>query len=225
MKNQDLDDIQSITGHRFTDQGMLHDALTHASTGQKNNYERLEFLGDRVLGLIVAQLLYEHFPEESEGDLAKRLAALVQGRFLAKIAREIDLGRFVQFSEAERVAGGADNENILADVFESLVGALYLDSNLEVCRNFIGNLWADHFFTMEKPPQHPKTTLQEWAQSQGLPLPTYEITGQKGPDHAPVFTVTLSLEGYSSVEADGASRQKAEKQAARRFLEQIGSAD
>lgn len=212
--------LQEIIGHNFKDETLLKTALTHSSTGARHNYERLEFLGDRVLGLVVSETLYEKFPDEPEGHLAKRLSALVQGSFLAQISREIGLGQYIIFSESEAASGGAENENILADVFESVIGALYLDSNYDTCRNLIKKLWGDRFDIMEKPPQHPKTKLQEWAQSKNLPLPKYKIIKQSGPDHAPVFELSLSLDGYEDIIVTGPSRQEAEKQAAFAFIKQ-----
>lgn len=221
MAKKPHQDLEKLIGHTFNDPILLKTALTHSSKGAPINYERLEFLGDRVLGLVVAQTLYQKFPTEPEGHLAKRLAALVQGTFLAEIAREMQLGNYIEFSDAEAAAGGSENENILADVFESLIGALYLDSNFETCDALITKLWADRFDTMEKPPQHPKTQIQEWAQSKGLPLPHYKIIGQSGPDHAPVFDVELKVEGYDPVIAQAPSRQLAEKLAATAFMESL----
>ena len=219
MSSQSIEKLQTKIGHIFHDPLLLQTALTHSSTGAGKNYERLEFLGDRVLGLVVAQILYEKFPTEPEGHLAKRLAALVQGSFLAQIAREMKLGEYIDFSHAEAAAGGGDNDNILADVFESLIGALYLDSGFEACEKLITALWGDRFDTMKKPPQHPKTQLQEWAQSKGLELPRYKIVGQSGPDHAPVFDVQLIVDGHAPVNAQAPSRQQAEKLAAMAFLD------
>jgi ribonuclease-3 len=213
-----LQTLQSKIDYSFKDETLLRDALTHSSTGGATNYERLEFLGDRVLGLAVAELLYKKFPNEREGDLAKRLAALVQGSFLAQIAREIDINQAITLSDSERQAGGADNENIMADVFEAVIGALYLDSDFETCRALIERLWGERLHERKSPPQHPKTSLQEWAQGQALPLPAYEITGQSGPDHAPSFEITVTVEGYDAVSASGRSRQEAEKLAAKAFL-------
>ncbi len=217
-----IDDIQKIIGHNFSDQALLKTALTHSSVGQATNYERLEFLGDRVLGLAVAEVLYNKFPNEPEGDMAKRLAALVQGTMLAQVAKEINLGRFIEFSEAERDAGGAENENILADVMEAIIGALYLDGGFEKCQKMVEKLWGEHLYEVKKPPAHPKTELQEWAQGQGLELPVYEIIGQSGPDHAPIFEIELSVDGFEQVRAEGKSRQDAERAAARAFIEQHG---
>jgi ribonuclease III len=210
--------LEERIGHTFSDPALIRAALTHSSAGLKENYERLEFLGDRVLGLAVAELLYARFQDETEGDLARRLASLVQGSFLAVVAQDIELGAHIVFSEAEAHAGGAENENILADVFEALIGALYLDGGFEKCRHMIETLWAGKLDTDSKPPQHPKTRLQEWAQSQGLPLPDYKIVGQHGPDHAPVFDIELTVKGFSPVRAQGRSRQVAERAAAEAFL-------
>ncbi len=217
-----LEDLEREIGHEFKDKDLAQTALTHSSTGKDMNYERLEFLGDRVLGLVVSEILYEKFAGEKEGDLAKRLSSLVQGSWLAKMAHKIDLGAYMDFSIAERVAGGSANENILADGMEALIGAMYLDVGLPQCRTFIENLWGDAFYTLKKPPQHPKTALQEWAQGQGLSLPIYKIVGQSGPDHAPVFDVKLSVQGYEDVIAQGRSRQIAEKEAAKAFLKILG---
>jgi len=215
----DLNPLQEKIGHTFKDIKLLETAFTHSSTGAKHNYERLEFLGDRVLGLAVSETLYQKFPNEPEGHLAKRLSALVQGSFLAQIALEMDLGAFIHFSDSEAASGGADNENILADVFESMIGALYLDTDYETCRTLIQKLWGNHFDTMKKPPQHPKTKLQEWAQSENLGLPHYKITGQSGPDHAPIFDIALNINGYDAITVQGPSRQEAEKRAAAAFIQ------
>jgi ribonuclease-3 len=216
-----LDKLEKLIAYKFKNKALIKDALTHSSTGEETNYERLEFLGDRVLGLVIAQILYDKFPGESEGDLAKRLAALVQGSLLAEIAAQIHLGDYIILSEAERGAGGSAKENILADCFEAMIGAIYLDSGLGPCRAMVENLWSESFFTMKQPPLHPKTRLQEWAQSAGLSLPVYDIINQSGPDHMPVFDVKLSVKGFDSVTGSGRSRQEAEKEAARIFLEKL----
>ncbi len=213
--------LQTRIGHTFSNPELLKIALTHSSTGANENYERLEFLGDRVLGLVVAEMLYARFPKEKEGDLARRLAALVQGSFLAKRSVDLELGQYIAFSEGEAHAGGAENEHILADVFESLIGALYLDAGFEKCQTLIHELWNDKLEVMKEPPLHPKTRIQEWAQSLGLALPAYEIVEQSGPDHAPVFKVAINVTGYDSMTAEGKSRQIAEKEAARVFLKML----
>jgi len=214
-------DIEDEIKYKFTDKTLLKAALTHSSAGGTSNYERLEFLGDRVLGLVIAEFLFKNFPDEQEGDMAKRLAALVQGKTLAQVSSRIPLSDYIIFSEAEAAAGGAENEHILADVFEALIGAIYLDSGLEQCHNLIQTQWADVLVTMKEPPQHPKTALQEWAQGQGLPLPAYEIIGQDGPDHAPIFKIELTVLGYEKISATGRSRAEAEKNAAKIFMANI----
>lgn len=217
--------LEKQIGHAFENKDLLREALTHSSTGEDKDYERLEFLGDRVLGLVMADYLYAKFPDEAEGDLAKRLAALVQGSLLAEVAGEVGLGNYILFSDAEKAAGGAENDNILADVFEALLGAIYLDAGsqagFEKCRTLIEKYWEGRFDKMVRPPLHPKTRVQEWAQGKGLPLPVYEIVEQSGPDHAPVFCVRLSLEGYKPVTAEGRTRQAAEKEAAMIFMRDL----
>lgn len=196
-------------------------ALRHSSLGQQN-YERLEFLGDRILSLSIAELLFKKFPNEKEGDLAKRHTALVQGETLAIMARRISLPDFVQMSEAERQAGGVDNDNILADVMEATIAAYYLAHGLERTAQAIETIWGEALVEMIKPPQDTKTALQEWSQSKGLGLPIYEVTGQEGPDHAPAFTVSVSIEGIGSCIGKASSKRQAEKAAAELMLKQIG---
>jgi ribonuclease-3 len=206
--------LQKKLGHQFADPSLLERALTHSSLGGDSNNERLEFLGDRVLGLVIAELLCKMYPQDSEGDLAKRHAALVQGKILTRLAREIDFGAAIQLSDAERSAGGSNNDNILADGLEAVIGAIYLDGGLAPCRSVICALWQDSVKNMTQPPQDPKTALQEWAQGRGLPLPEYELVGREGPDHAPKFRIRVCVTNYPPATAAGASRRKAEKEAA-----------
>jgi ribonuclease-3 len=216
-----LDAFQDRIGYRFARPDYLALALTHASLGEDRNYERLEFLGDRVLGLVMAELLYKTFPDEAEGNLARRHAALVSGAVVAQCAEKINLADAINLSGAERAAGGARNENTLADAMEALIGAIYLDSGVDPCRILIERLWGDMLHTMDKPPIEPKTELQEWAQARGLPLPIYDIVGRDGPDHAPVFTVEVRVDGFPPVRASGPSRRVAEKTAAQTLLDLI----
>lgn len=218
-----LKDLEKVLGVSIRDKNLFNRALTHASVAGEKNYERLEFLGDRVLGLAMADLLYITFPQEAEGALAKRHAALVQGVTLASIAQELDLGRFVTFSEAERQSGGAANENILADCLEALLGALYLDQGFATCEDLIRRLWGERLMTQTRVPQDPKTELQEWAQGNGLPLPHYEIVGRQGPDHAPIFQICLKVKTVDDVLATGSSRRAAEKAAAKLMLDKISA--
>ncbi len=214
-------ELQKKIGYTFNDEDLLRVAMTHSSTGENQNYERLEFLGDRVLGLVMASLLFAKFPDEKEGDLAKRLASLVQGETLATLADQIALGDYIILSQAERDAGGAENAHILADVFESLIGAIYLDGGFDACKELIAAQWSEVLYTMKQPPQHPKTAIQEWAQARGLSLPQYDIVSQSGPDHAPVFEVELIVKGHPPVRASGRSRAEAEKLVAEEFLKGI----
>lgn len=218
MQADALAEIQKHLGHTFSDQKRLEKALTHSSAGGTYNYERMEFLGDRVVGLVLATALFKIFPDEREGDLAKRHAALVQGKTLAKIAREIGLGDLMQLSDAERAAGGAENDNILADGLEALIGALFLDAGYDACRDAIERLWGDRVKIMRRPPQDPKTALQEWAQARSLSLPTYELLGRSGPDHAPIFEIRVKVGDYPPWAAKGTSRRAAEKLAAAMLL-------
>lgn len=220
-----IEELQDKLEYQFKNPELLRVAVTHSSTGEKDNYERLEFLGDRVLGLVIASLLYRQFPDEKEGDLARRLASLVQGKTIADLSVRISLGDYIIFSDAEAASGGAENDHILADVFESVIGALYIDSGFEECRRLIETHWQDILHTMRRPPQHPKTAIQEWAQARGLPLPNYEITDQIGPDHAPRFEVKLCVKGHSPVTATGKSRAEAEKEAAAEFMSGVSNND
>ncbi len=221
MMAKSIEALQETLKYTFKSPDLLRMALTHASTGAKQNYERLEFLGDRVLGLVIASLLFQKFPDEKEGDMAKRLASLVQGQTLAKLSARLSLGDYILFSDAEAAAGGATNDHILADVFESVIGAIYLDGGYDPCQKLIETHWADTLYTMKKPPQHPKTDIQEWAQGQGLPLPAYDIIGQSGPDHAPIFNIRLTVQGYDPISGEGRSRAEAEKNVAKAFMTHI----
>ncbi|WP_435640494.1 ribonuclease III [Micavibrio aeruginosavorus] len=219
--DQAINDLQDRLNHRFANSDLLRAALTHSSTGAAVNYERLEFLGDRVLGLVLARFLFDTFPHESEGDLARRHAALVSGTTLALVAQAIDLGAALHLSHSERAAGGAENDNILSDVIEAIIGALYLDAGLDPCVSAIESLWGDLLQADLSPPRDPKTALQEWAQGRGHPLPRYTMIERSGPDHAPIFTVSVFVEGFDEVAEQGPSRRTAEKAAATRLLDII----
>ena len=218
MSDEALKILQDRIDYHFKDLWLLQKALTHPSAGSEKNYERLEFLGDRVVGLVMAEELFRHFPEENEGDLAKRHAALVQGRMLTQVARKINIGAAMELSDAERQSGGDQNENILADAVEGLIGAIYIDGGLAESHRVIKALWGKSIKIMRTPPQDPKTALQEWAQGRALPLPKYELVGRSGPDHAPTFEVKVEVEGYPSWTSFGPSRRKAEKEAAGMLL-------
>jgi ribonuclease-3 len=212
-------------GHDFADPDLLERALTHASRnarpGGGDNYERLEFLGDRVLGLIVADLLYHHFADEEEGALARRFAMLVRRETLAEVAEEIDLGPAVILARGEAEAGGQENPAILSDCMEAVIAALYLDGGLETARSFIAAQWTPRLEADPTPPKDAKTELQEWAQGQGLPLPSYSEVGRDGPPHDPRFTIAVSVEGSEAVEGSGSSKRQAEQAAAEALLAKV----
>jgi len=207
--------------HRFAQPALLDEALTHpsAASGAKPDYERLEFLGDRVLGLVVADLLLRRYPDEKEGALAKRYAALVCREALAQIAGEIGLGSHLRLSEGEDAAATRENPACLADSLEAVIAALYLDGGLAVVARFIARHWQGLLEGMPHPPQDPKTRLQEWAQARGLALPDYATVAQAGPDHKPTFQVEVRVEGFSPCRADGPSKRLAETAAAAAFLD------
>lgn len=216
-----LSSVEEKIGYTFKNRDWLKRALTHSSSADDKNYERLEFLGDRVLGLIMAHALFEQFPEESEGGMARRHSALVQGRTIALIGQQNGIGEFIIMSVAERASGGGEKENIVADVMEALFGAIYLDGGLEEARSVILRLWGDNIGTLTDAPMDPKTELQEWVQARGWPLPSYEIVDKTGPDHAPEFVLEVRVEGQTPVTATGPSRRQAEKTAARTMLRHL----
>lgn len=206
---------------------MLACALTHpsvmpnAATGlgsRPSTYQRLEFLGDRVLGLVISERLFYTFPEESEGELARRYAELVSTATLANVARRIQLASHVKFSRGEQAQNGADNSANLADTCEAVIGAVYLDGGIEEARTFIEREWAELIRIQEQPPRDPKTGLQEWTQARGLGLPRYEITSQGGPAHSPTFTIEVHVQGFSATTGQGKSKRYAERLAAEQML-------
>lgn len=221
----DAEVLAERIGHRFRDRRLLRDALRHPSvtaTPQASPYERLEFLGDRVLGLVMAELLLRRFPSEPEGHLARRLAAHVRREALADVARSIELGRHIMMSRGEEVGGGRGNAGTLADCMEAVIGALYLDGGLPVAARFIHAHWEERV-AERRPPRDPKTELQEWAQGRGLPLPRYETLAAEGPDHAPAFTVAVTIAGHPGASAVGASKRTAERAAAEALLATLAS--
>ncbi len=180
----------------------------------------MEFLGDRVLGLLTAEALLQRDPDAREGDLALRLNALVNGETCAAVARAMDLGAALRLSGGETRTGGRDKPSILADACEAVMAALYLDGGLEAAREVFRSFWAEALVDLDSAKgKDPKTALQEWAQGQGKPLPTYRILGREGPDHAPIFTIEAAVFGLEPASAAGPSRQAAEKAAARALLE------
>ena len=221
--------VTAAIGYRFEDTSLLKEAMTHPSINPgdrgaaTHGYERLEFLGDRVLGLVIAEWLLERFADEHEGQLAKRHTALVRREALTGVAQDIGLGSWLLMSSAEEGMGGRDNRAILADACEALIGALYLDGGLDVARAFIRKAWAAGFDRYSRPPQDPKTALQEWAQARGLPLPVYETLDRTGPDHEPVFVVQARVDGHAPARAEGTSKRLAAKRAAQALLDTLAA--
>jgi ribonuclease III len=213
------------SGHVFKDKALLRRALTHTSAARKplDSNERLEFLGDRVLNMLVAELLENTFPHEREGDLAKRHTNLVCAPTLAVIAEEIGLPDHVILSSSEAASGGAQKTNVIADALEALIAALYVDGGLECARQFVHAHWIPHLQSDAGPPQDSKSKLQEWAQGLGLPLPAYETVERQGPDHAPLFTITVTVKDRGKASGTGISKRDAEKAAAEAMLSSLAS--
>ncbi len=226
----DIREFGKVLGHSFSRPDLLQAALTHpglsgqkpAPSGEANTYERLEFLGDRVLGLVMAEWLLERFPGEKEGDIAKRHAALVRRESLDHVARAIGLLSWLRLADSGKGEGQV-NRSVPGDACEAVIGALYLDGGLDVVRRFIRTWWEPLVSQASAPPVDPKTQLQEWLLARGMPLPVYEIVGRTGPDHAPVFDIRASVTGGPSATGSGTSRRDAEKLAARALFEQLES--
>lgn len=213
-------DISTHTNYfpKFRDPSLLEKALTHPSyrRSRVNDFERLEFLGDRVLGVIVAEMLYRIFPKEKEGDLAKRSAVLVNRDVCYEIACQLNMKEYVKVVGADLTK----NTTVLSDAMEAVIGALYLDSGLEATRAFVEPLWRAHIDKTNKPPKDYKSQLQEWSQKRALGIPVYEVKSSSGPAHAPEFVVEVSI-GNDSAQGTGAPRKQAEQEAARAFLNQV----
>lgn len=205
--------------YRFLDPALAELALTHRSVGRPNN-ERLEFLGDALLGVIVAEMLYQAHPHASEGELSRLRAQLVNGQALAVVARELELGEGLKLGPGELKSGGHRRDSILADAFEALVAAVYLDGGFESCRGLVRDLFAQRVADLPRSSKDAKTRLQEWLQARGLPLPTYDLIGSQGDDHAKMFDVACSIAEPASlrVHASGPSRRAAEQEAAELVL-------
>lgn len=218
MSETDYQKLEEIIGYKFKDRHLLQRSLTHSSSNEDYNYQRLEFLGDRVLGLVMAHALFTEFRGENEGGLAKRHTALVQGVTCSIIGQAHHIGDFIILSKSEKDSGVHLNDNIIADVVESLIGAIYIDGGYEIAQEVVLKLWGDNIKTLEDAPQDPKTELQEWVQARGQALPKYDIIDKSGPDHAPEFHIQVSVEGEDPVISKGSSRRQAEKTAARKLL-------
>jgi len=216
-------DFSETLGYRFKDPSLLARALCHPSQapGPLDSNQRLEFLGDRVLGLAISELLYAQFPNENEGALARRLAALVRRDALARVAASLDLGDYLNLGRSEAESGGQQNPANLADALEAIIAAIYLDGGLEAAVQFIRSHWVSMVAEDRDPPRDAKTALQEWSQARGGPLPEYAVVSEEGPPHAPVFEVEVRLPGVPACRAEGASKRVAEQAAAGQMLEKL----
>ncbi|MCP4384866.1 MAG: ribonuclease III [Hyphomicrobiales bacterium] len=217
--------LQRRLGHSFADRTLLERALTHASAVGSDGatYQRLEFLGDRVLGLVVAEMLIDRFPDAAEGELARRLTALVRNESCAAVALELDLGTAMRLGSGEAQSGGRKKAAILGDVCEAVIGALHLDGGIEVVRRFIAEHWGQRMVAWTGPLRDAKTTLQEWAQGRGLGTPMYEIVDRAGPDHAPRFVIEVRAPGLRPASGSGGNRREAEQNAATAMLRREGA--
>jgi ribonuclease III len=215
-----LERLAELLGHRFADPSLLRLATTHSSASARGMAanERLEFLGDRVLGLVIADLLYRRFAAEEEGDLARRFAVLVSRESLAQVAGQIGLAPFLALARGEADSGGRANPAILADACEAVIAALYLGGGLEAARRFIEREWGGLVEQDRRPPQDAKTALQEWAQAAGLKLPSYVVVSSEGPAHDPLFTIEVRVDGLSPATGTGRSKRAAEQAAAAEAL-------
>lgn len=251
MSPDKLKSYQANLGYSFKDQALLREALTHgsaraaepkrskktsqtakskktkpeaklaaAASGIDN--ERLEFLGDRVLGLVVAELLIGHCPQASEGELALRFNAMVRAETCAEIAEKLDLGSVLRMSQSEESSGGRKKTSILADACEALLGAMFLDGGYEEARRFIRIHWETYLAASSSRPKDAKSALQEWAASQGMGIPKYEEVSRSGPPHNPQFVIKVSLKSLQSAEGTGKSKRASEQEAAAAMLQREG---
>ena len=218
--------LEDRLGYRFSDKMLLTRALTHSSlSGGKEDVrdlERLEFLGDRVLGVLTAEELWRRYPEYEEGLLAPRLNALVRKETCAKAAQHFGLDQHVRMSSWEEDAGGRKKKAILGDVMEALLGALYIDGGLEAARGIFEQFWTPNLEALSKYHRDPKTALQEWSQQKKLGTPDYNVVHADGPDHAPAFTVEVKVKKHEPARGEGRSKRAAQMDAARSFLVREG---
>ena len=215
--------LEDKAGYRPKDLALFELALTHSSKSE-SNYERLEFLGDRVLGLATAAWLYELFTDEPEGKLSRRLNVLVSRATCAEVGREIGVPEQMRLGKQAREDGAQDSDNILGDTVEALIGAIYLDAGFEAADKVVQRLWARHVGEHERAPKHPKSGLQEWAAANDRRPPAYALLGRSGPHHAPRFVVEVSIHGVGDARGEGTTKQEAETAAAEALLEKVSKA-
>ena len=215
--------LEERLGYKFEREGLLDAALTHGSQQKaETDYQRLEFLGDRVLNLVIADELYLRYPDEKEGQLAARLSLLVRAEACARVGEALALGEFIVVGPVERKKGVQRMASVLSDVTEALIGALYLDGGLDVARSFILTHWQAMLTQAPESLKDAKTFVQEWALGRGLPLPAYEVQKREGPDHAPRFTILLQVGQLAPSQGQGTSKQLAEMDAASAFIAREG---
>lgn len=212
--------LNGLLGTAPGDLALYEQAMTHGSASAEH-YERLEFLGDRILGLVIAEWLYTLFPHEKEGQLSRRFNQLVAGGTCAQVAREVGLAPYLKLGKQARDDGAIDSDNVLGDVMEALIGALYLDRGLAPAQSLIRRLWEPRLDAKASAPKHPKSALQEWAAANGRKSPHYEILDRSGPHHALHFTVMVSIKGAGEAKGEGSSKQEAETAAATALLEKL----
>ena len=215
--------MKNVLGHDFSNTELLTMALTHRSFSRNHN-ERLEFLGDALLGMFIADELYIKFPEAAESDLTRLRSSLVKQEALAQLAKQLDLGSHIRFGIGENKSGGRQKDSLLANTLEALIGAIYLDSDLENCRRFILKLYASLLdeLTAENIPKDPKSELQEYLQANKKSLPAYNVVAEEGEAHDKLFTIECSVDGITKpIVAKGRSKRNAEQTAARTVLEMI----
>ncbi len=223
-KAPDTARLEAALGHRFADRSLLETALTHMSAEESRlaSYQRLEFLGDRVLGLSIADMLFRRYPQSEEGNLSRRLADLVRKETCAEVAMAWNLGQFMRLGDGEILGGARKNKAILADACEAIIGAVFIDGDYEAARALVERAFGERLMKPVRPLRDAKTALQEWAQGRGYPTPTYVERGRSGPDHAPVFVVAAKITGLADSEARGPSKRLAEQAAAEGFLKREG---
>ncbi|WP_102224021.1 ribonuclease III [Acidimangrovimonas sediminis] len=219
----DLADFSVRIGHDFARPELLIRAVTHSSisSATRPDNQRLEFLGDRVLGLVMAEALLAADRGASEGQLAPRYNALVRKETCAEVARTVDLGAVLKLGRSEMMSGGRRKEALLGDAMEALIAAVYLDAGFEAARALILRLWGDRIATVEADSRDPKTSLQEWAQGRGMTPPSYTEIRREGPDHAPIFTIRAELSNGEAAEASAGNKRQAEQAAARALLDRV----
>ena len=212
--------VRERLGHEAKDIRLFELAFTHSSIGRES-YERLEFLGDRVLGLTIANALYERYPNEPEGNLSKRFNGLVDRATCAENGREIGLPALIRLGKQAREDGANQSDNVVGDVIEALIGALFLDGGMDAAQAFVLKLWEPDLSNQRRAPQHPKSALQELAAAKGVKAPAYEVVSRTGAHHAPEFTIRVTVPSLGEATANGTSKQEAETAAAAALLSQL----